>query len=120
MEFRISSLYICVKDMERAINFYETLLNQTVTERDEVYSVFDIKGFRFGLFDNEKVNERHIYGDNCLPSFEVDNIALIQEKLLLLNCTIVFPLTKIKNNWVLEFADSERNHIELTSPINSK
>jgi predicted enzyme related to lactoylglutathione lyase len=116
MEFRISSLYICVKDMERAINFYESLLNKTVTEHDDVYSVFDIYGFRFGLFANEKVNEKHIYGDNCLPSFQVDNIKLVQERLLSLNCTIVFPLTKIKNNWVLEFADSEGNHIELTSP----
>jgi len=117
MEFRIRSLYICVKDMERAINFYESLLNQTVIERDDVYSIFDINGFRFGLFANEKVNEKHIYGDNCLPSFEVDNIELAQKKLLLLNCPIVFPITKIKNNWVLEFADSEGNHIELTSPL---
>ncbi|MGH4119146.1 VOC family protein [Clostridium sp.] len=116
MEFRISSLYICVRDMERAIKFYERLLNKTVTEHDDVYSVFDIKGFRFGLFANEKVNERHIYGDNCLPSFEVDDIKLVQERLLSLNCPIVFPLTNIKNNWVLEFVDSEGNHIEITSP----
>lgn len=117
MQFKISSLYVCVKDMERAINFYESLLNQKVTERDDTYSVFDINGFRFGLFANDKVNERHIYGDNCLPSFEVDNMVLVQEKLLSLNCSIVFPLTKIKNNLVLEFVDSEGNHIEMTSPI---
>lgn len=30
---------------------------------------------------------------------------------------IVFQLTKIKNNLILEFADSEGNHIELTSPV---
>lgn len=117
MEFRMNSLYICVKDMKRAINFYESLLKKTVTEYDEIYSVFDIKGFRFGLFANEKVNESHIYGDSCLPSFEVDNIKLAEERLSALKCPIVFPLTKIKNNWVLEFADSEGNHIELTSPI---
>lgn len=117
MKIRINSLYVCVKDMERAVSFYERLLNQMVTERDDVYSVFDIDGFRFGLFANEKVNEKHIYGDNCLPSFEVDNIALLQERLSSLNCPIVFPLTRIKNNWVLEIADSEGNHIELTSPF---
>jgi predicted enzyme related to lactoylglutathione lyase len=103
--------------MERAIAFYENFLNKAVTEHDDIYSVFDISGFRFGLFAYEKVNEKHIYGDNCLPSFEVDDITLAQEKLLSLNCPIVFPLTKIKNNWVLEFADSEGNHIELTSPL---
>jgi len=104
MRVRISSLYICVKDMERAINFYECLLSQTVKKRDDIYSVFGINGFRFGLFANEKVNESHIYGDNCLPSFEIDNISLVQERLLSLNCPI-------------EFADTEGNHIGLTSPI---
>jgi predicted enzyme related to lactoylglutathione lyase len=106
-----------VKDMDRAIHFYESLFEQKVTERDEIYSVFDIHGFRFGLFANEKMKETHTYGDNCLPSFAVDDIILVQEKLSSLNCPIVFPLTQIKNNWVLEFADSEGNHIEVTSPV---
>lgn len=118
MKFKINSLYICVKDMDRAINFYESLLDEKVTERDEIYSVFDINGFRFGLFANEKMNEKHTFGDNCLPSFQVENITEAQEKLALLNSKIVFPLTKIKNNWVLEFTDSEGNHIELTSQAN--
>ena len=30
---------------------------------------------------------------------------------------VVFPATKIANNWVAEFEDSEGNHIELTTPI---
>lgn len=41
----IKSLYLCVKDMNRAIDFYENLFEQTVTVRDEIYSVFDINGF---------------------------------------------------------------------------
>ncbi len=43
--------------MNRAIDFYENLFEQTVTVRDEIYSVFDINGFRLGLFAYEKVNE---------------------------------------------------------------
>lgn len=64
----IKSLYICVKDMNRAIDFYENLFEQTVTVRDEIYSVFDINGFRLGLFAYEKVNEKHVFGNSCLPS----------------------------------------------------
>ncbi len=30
---------------------------------------------------------------------------------------ICFPLTRIKNNWVAEFVDSEGNHIEVTAPV---
>ena len=37
LTFRIKSLYVCVNDMQRAIEFYEKLLGQKVTERDEIY-----------------------------------------------------------------------------------
>ena len=117
LNFRINSIYVCVKDMQRAIDFYESLLGQKVTEKDKTYSVFDINGFRYGLFANQSVNEEKIWGNNCLPSLEVNNIDLIQKKLKQLNCTIVFPLTNIGKNQVLEFRDSEGNDIEITCPI---
>lgn len=43
-------MYLCVNDMDRAIHFYEDFFEQEVLIRDEVYSIFDIHGFRFGLF----------------------------------------------------------------------
>lgn len=49
MNCTVKSLYLCVRDMERAIRFYEAFLEQPVTEKDELYSVFDIHGFRLGL-----------------------------------------------------------------------
>lgn len=117
LTFRINSLYVCVKDMQRAIEFYEKLFEQKVTEQDEIYSVFDIQGFRYGLFANQKMNERKEWGNNCLPSFAVNDIDLIQKRLKELNCPIVFPLTTIGKNRVLEFTDSEGNDIEITCPI---
>ncbi|MBQ1904129.1 MAG: VOC family protein, partial [Ruminococcus sp.] len=41
MNCKISSLYICVKDMDRAIAFYERLFDMPVTEKDDIYSVFE-------------------------------------------------------------------------------
>lgn len=76
-----------------------------------------VKGFRFCLFDNSKVNESVTWGDNCLPSFQVNNIGKLIEKLKILEAEIVFPLTKINENWVLEFKDSEGNDIEVYCKI---
>lgn len=59
LKIRIKSLYVCVKDMQRAIKFYEHLLGQK-----KIYSVFDINGFRYGLFANEIINESKIWGKN--------------------------------------------------------
>lgn len=115
MNCNICSLYICVKNMDRAIKFYEEFFEQSVTERDNLYSVFEINGFRFGLFAYKVVNEKHIFGSNCLPSISVDNIETL--KLKTEGKEVCFPLTIIGNNWVVEFVDSEGNHIEMTTPV---
>ena len=111
----LKSLYICVRDMDRAIDFYERLLDQTVTEKDDVYSVFDINGFRLGLFAFEKKGEAHEFGSNCLPSLSVDSLSVLETKIE--GKEVCFPLTRIKDNWVVEIIDSEGNHIEMTSPV---
>jgi len=54
MDCTIKSLYLCVKDMQRAITFYEIFFDKPITKMDELYSVFDIKGFRLGLFAYKK------------------------------------------------------------------
>lgn len=35
---KLGSLYLCVRDMERAIAFYEALLGCPAAQRDEIYS----------------------------------------------------------------------------------
>ncbi|HCQ89862.1 MAG TPA: glyoxalase, partial [Clostridium sp.] len=37
-EIKLNSLYICVKNMERAINFYEKFFEKQVDIKDEVFS----------------------------------------------------------------------------------
>ncbi|MBD5168822.1 MAG: VOC family protein [Oscillibacter sp.] len=115
MVCHICSLYLCVDDMDRAVSFYENFFEQAVTEKDPVYSVFDINGFRLGLFAYQKMNEHHTWGSNCLPSISLENVEMLRKKLQ--NLEICFPLTQIRGNWVAEFIDSEENHIELTAPV---
>ncbi|WP_310603612.1 VOC family protein [Anaerosporobacter sp.] len=115
MKCRIESLYLCVKDMGRAIRFYEEFFEQQVAEKDEVYTVFEIQGFRLGLFAFEKRNESHVYGSNCLPSISVESLEVLKNKIDGLE--ICFPLTQIGSNWVAEFVDSEGNHVEITTSI---
>ena len=112
---KIKSLYICVDNMQRAIDFYTNFFEKEPIKSDSIYSVFDIDGFRFGLFAYKEMKELHTFGSNCLPSIEVDSMEILKKKIEKLE--ICFPLTKIGNNYVVEFIDSEGNHIELTTPI---
>jgi predicted enzyme related to lactoylglutathione lyase len=115
MDWTIRSLYLCVKDMDRAIQFYEELFEQPVMTKDRVYSIFDINGFRLGLFAYEEVQEPHSYGTNCLPSIEVENLDILEK--VLKKVPVVFQLIQIKDNWVAEFEDSEGNRLEITAPV---
>lgn len=117
LQMKINSAYICVKNMERAVKFYEKLFNQPVSKKDETFSCFDIHGFRLFLFNNQKVNENVTYGDNCLLSIEVNDMNVFMEKLTELEAPIVFPLTQIGNKLVLEFKDPEGNDMEAYSGI---
>ena len=111
----IKSLYICVNDMQRAIDFYTDFFEKNPIKADSIYTVFDVNGFRFGLFAYKKMKEKHTFGSNCLPSIEVDSLEILKRKIE--NLKICFPLTKIENNYVVEFIDSEGNHIELTTTV---
>lgn len=114
---RISSLYVCVKDMARGIDFYEHFFDRKADIKDQIYSVFIINGFRFGLFAYQEMSEDHVYGSNCLPSVEIEDVSRVMDVLEVYDCPIVFPLTKIGPNMVFEFKDPEGNHIEVTYPI---
>ncbi len=116
-DIELNSLYICVKDMDRAVRFYEAILNHKVDMKDDVASFFILKEFRFMLFHNQSVNEKVVYGDNCLPSFQVSNMESFLEKLEELNAPIEYPLTRINDNLVLEFKDPEGNDIEVYSRV---
>ena len=114
---KLNSFYLCVRDLKRAVSFYEQFLNQKVEDNG---SLFVINGIRFWLFDYQAANDsRVVFGHNCLPSFEVNDIRALMKKLDELQAQIVFPLTRIGDNWVLEFRDPEGNDIEVYSKYRS-
>ncbi|WP_100489147.1 VOC family protein [Sporolactobacillus pectinivorans] len=113
LELNLNSMYICVKDMDRAIHFYEKFLDQEVSEKDKIFSTFNFEHNRLCLFYNTGVHEKHVWGNNCLPSFQVNDMDLLVKRIHELGAPIVFPLTKIGNSLVLEFKDSEGNDIEV-------
>ncbi len=114
---KLTSVYVFVKDLKRAKEFYEKIFNRQAQGDPPTFFVGN--GIRFWLFDYQAANdERAVFGHNCLPSFEVNNIKSFMEKLVELQAPIVFPLTLIGNSWVLEFRDTEGNDIEVWQPAN--
>lgn len=116
MEYRVklNSFRLSVKDVERASTFYERILGVRPSYQGE-NCVLELNGMSIYLYDYQKYNENVVFGDNCLISFEVDDIFSLKSRLDELNIQIVFPLMKIGSNHVMEFKDPEGNDVEIYS-----
>jgi predicted enzyme related to lactoylglutathione lyase len=111
-KINLTSVYIFVKDLPRAVRFYEQIFNQQAQGDSPTFFVGN--GIRFWLFDYQAANDkRAVFGHNCLPSFQVNDIQSFIQRLAELNAPIVYPLTLLGNSWVLEFQDTEGNDIEV-------
>lgn len=112
-KIKLNSFFLYVKDLKRAICFYERILGQKVT--DEEKGLFIHNDIHLYLYDYQESEKSIIFGDNCLLSFEVDIMDNFIKTLNELGSPIVFPLMQIGSNYVMEFRDSEGNDVEVYS-----
>ena len=112
--FILNSFRLAVKDVMRACDFYEYITGVKPVYRDGDYYL-ELNGMSILFYDYQKYKDEVVYGDNCLISFEIDNIFNLKSKLETMNIQIVFPLMQIGSNYVMEFKDLEGNDIEVYS-----
>lgn len=110
----LNSFRLAVKDVKRACDFYENIIGVKPICKGEDYYL-ELNGMSILLYDYQKYGEQVAFGDNCLISFEVDNIFNLKSKLDAMNIQIVFPLMQIGSNYVMEFRDLEGNDVEVYS-----
>jgi predicted enzyme related to lactoylglutathione lyase len=104
--------------MERAISFYEKLLWQEVTSKDERMSTFELGNIQLLLYNPAVDNESVSYANNCIPTFEVTDIQHYKRLTGDNNLTVVMPLETIEQYKIFQFKDTEGNIIELYEEIN--
>ena len=76
-------VYVSVQNMDRAINFYETLLDEKVSHREEnTWADFDIgQGCYFGLINPDLIGNERKIGNSSIPVFATDNIDDVYKKI---------------------------------------
>ncbi|MFH1088535.1 MAG: VOC family protein [Patescibacteria group bacterium] len=114
---KINSLYVCVKDMTRAISFYEKFFGKKVDVPDERFTRFDIGGFSFGLYDPNKDNEEVVHGNNIVPNIKVDDAEKEYERVKQIGAKIILEILDINEFKLFQFEDTEGNVIEVYSNI---
>ena len=70
MKPRIKAIYISVKNMDRAVKFYEDLFETKVSSLDKRMSSFDFDNISFLLFDSSIDGEKVSIGNIVVPDIE--------------------------------------------------
>lgn len=110
---KVNSLYVAIKDRNRAKDFFQNIIfkRQPSLETDR-FVFFDIEGFLFGLFDPLVTGEKVEYGNNTVPTIEVNNIDSFYQKLTEAGLKIIIPLQEVNGTKIFQVEDSENNVLE--------
>jgi len=112
MKPQIRAIYLAVKDMHRAVKFYEEIFEVKVSLFEKRMSSFDFDNISFLLFDPSLDNEKVLIGNNIVPNIEVEDIQKILKLIKNKNLKIVMSLEKIDKYLIFQAEDTEKNIIE--------
>lgn len=112
----LSSVYVGVEDMERALNFYREVFGTEPAQAEERFSTFEVGPLDFGLYDAGYDGHEFDFGDNCVPNFEVEDVEAARERVEPLAPVMVHDgILEFGDYRTFQFVDTEGNTIEVFS-----
>jgi predicted enzyme related to lactoylglutathione lyase len=112
MKPQIKALYITVKDMSRAVKFYEDIFGVKASSRGKRMSRFDFENFTFLLYDPSKDGGTVSFGENVVPCIEVKDLNEILQLVKSKGCRIGIQPKRVENYIYFQAKDTEGNIIE--------
>lgn len=120
-KMKLDHIYVSVKNMDRAIAFYEDLLEQKVSYREEnQWADFYLEDSCYlGLIDPKVVSDKRIIGNNIMPVFFSDDVDGVFKKVEKYNVKISFSPKDLEftayRYYCFECEDTEGNLIEIVN-----
>ncbi|QLH80757.1 VOC family protein [Halosimplex pelagicum] len=109
----LTTVYVGVEDMDRALEFYEALFGTEPAQADDRFSTFAFDGVDFGLYDASADGGSVEYGDNCVPNFEVGDVDAAFERVSELAPEVVHGIVDIDGYRCFHVRDTEGNTVEI-------
>tara|TARA_B100000678_G_C18227158_1_gene509325 strand:+ start:4620 stop:4970 length:351 start_codon:yes stop_codon:yes gene_type:complete len=110
---KVASLYVAAKDFERAKKCYsELVFEREPSSTTDRFAFYDIDGFQFGIFDPSITGEQPKFGDNTVPTIEVDKADEVYARLLDGGLESVLKPQDVNETRVCQVRDTEGNVLE--------
>lgn len=112
----LSSVYVGVEEMDRALAFYRELLGVEPVQAEERFSTFSFGAVDFGLYNAGYDGFDRSIGDNCVPNFEADDVEAAYDRIADLAPEMVHDEVQTFGDYhTFHFRDTEGNQIEVFS-----
>ncbi|WP_436925376.1 VOC family protein [Halosimplex amylolyticum] len=112
----LSTVYVGVEDMDRALAFYEDVFEMAPEQAEERFSIFEFDGADFGLYNAGADGHEFEFGDNCVPNFEAADVDAAYDRIADLAPEIVSDgLFDVDGYRGFHFRDTEGNVVEVFS-----
>ncbi len=108
MKPQLNAIYLTVKDMDRAVKFYEDVFGTRASSKDKRMSLFELGNVVLLLYDSQVDNESVIFGNNVVPAIQVEDVSKMFEVIKNKNCEIISPLEKVGDYYLFQARDTEK------------
>jgi predicted enzyme related to lactoylglutathione lyase len=109
----LSTVYVGVEDMDRALAFYEDVFETAPEQAAERFSIFEFDGADFGLYNAGADGHEFEFGDNCVPNFEVDDVEAAHERARAIAPAVDDELRSFDGYHTFHLEDTEGNELEV-------
>ena len=115
---KVNALYVAARDFGRAKKCYaETIFQRDPAMTSDRFAFFDIDGFLFGVFDASFAGEVPSFGENCVPTIEVDDADAIHARLVDAGLETVLDPQDVNEMRIAQVRDTEGNVLEFYHPL---
>lgn len=112
----LSSVYVGVEDMARAVDFYRDVFEMEPAQREDRFSTFEFEAGDFGLYNAGHDGYDLEFGNNCVPNLEVDDVETAYRRIEEIAPEMVHDeILEFGDYRTFHFVDTEGNEIEVFS-----
>ena len=117
MKPKLNAVYLTAIDMQRAVRFYEELLETAVTTADERMSTFHLGELDLLLYNPAADGVEPMFGDNVVVNIQVDDLEAMLGRLTERGCAVVVPITRVGPDLFFQITDTEGNTLEFYQTV---
>jgi len=108
----LNALYVGVTDMNKSLNYYSKIFDREPVQREERFSMFDLGGAYFGLFNAAYDGEELWFGNNCVPNIQVEDIESEYNRIKNIASRVDEKIREAGGYRYFQFSDPDENLIE--------